>query len=240
MINRKITDIVNRNFNSVDLFEKYNLNYSIHGNSTLAKVCRENKISPEHLMSEIHKLNTNISFHFKFNEWDIAFLCDYITANHHSYIKKIFPVIIKKGKYLENKKLIKKGITDKLNLIHSDFLIHMKKEEKLLFPQIKKINISDLADGLYEVPPFGSISMPVRVMFKEHETAFENLSEVKDECNNFNFDKQENDHKSEFYRFLKEFETDLRLHVHLENNILYPKAIKTEKKLLKHISKTKI
>ncbi|MFZ1321241.1 MAG: hemerythrin domain-containing protein [Ignavibacteria bacterium] len=249
IINTRITDIINNNFFIIDLFEKYNFNYSVNGNSTLGSILKENNVRPEKFINEYKNLNSFTAEHFKFSEWSVDFMCDYIVTNHHNYIRKIFPVMIRSAVYLIKRGKIKSDVSDKLKIIYSDFLTHMQKEEKFIFPQIKKISECEKSNDLYDIPPFGTISSPVKVILKEHEIAFENFSDIKRDCDNYKAEISEK--KSEkktgedsdidridlFNKMLRDFEIDLHLHFHFENNLLFPKAIKTEKKLLKNNSK---
>ena len=157
--------------------------------------------------------------------------------------------MIRSAVYLIKRGKIKSDVSDKLKIIYSDFLTHMQKEEKFIFPQIKKISECEKSNDLYDIPPFGTISSPVKVILKEHEIAFENFSDIKRDCDNYKAEISEK--KSEkktgedsdidridlFNKMLRDFEIDLHLHFHFENNLLFPKAIKTEKKLLKNNSK---
>jgi len=245
IINTRLTDIINYNFCAIDLFEKYNFNYCIKGNSTLGNILKENNVRPEKFINEFNRLNSFTAGYMKFSDWTVDFMCDYIIANHHRYIRKIFPLIIRSAVDLVKRGIIRSDISDKLKIMSYDFQIHMQKEEKFIFPEIKKINEFDLNKSKYDIPPFGSILSPVKVLIKEHETAFENFSDIKKECDNFKTEQTGkktgggagNDKKDLFYKMLRDFEIDLHLHFHLENNILFLKAVKSEKKLLKNNSK---
>ncbi|MBS1516574.1 MAG: DUF542 domain-containing protein [Bacteroidetes bacterium] len=238
MIDTKLTDIINSNFLAVELFEKYELNYCLKGNSTLGSACSEFSLKPEKVINEFSNLSSGITGHFRMHEWDIDFLCDYIVKSHHGFIRKSFPSLIKLSRNLENKGSVIEGITGKLELMESDFSEHMNKEEKFLFPHIKKIRKHETGNSEYEIPPFGNISDPVKMMVREHEIAIENFGEIKSECSGFNIKGIKDPLKKEFYELFKEFEIDLHLHFHFENNLLFPKAVKAEKKLLKKYYQT--
>lgn len=237
ILNTKLSDLIFNNFHAVELFEKYNFNYCMKGNSTLGKICKENNVRPEKFIDEYKSMNSFTACHIKFSEWKADFMCEYIVTNHHSYIKKIFPLIIRSAVYLGKTRKIRSEIPEMLRLMQYDFMIHMQKEEKFIFPQLKKISQYNKENEKYEMPPFGTISNPVKVMLKEHEIAYENFSDIKKLCQNFKTEKPTNKRKYLFYTMLRDFEIDLHLHFHLENNLLFPDAVKTEKKLLKNNSK---
>lgn len=237
IINTRLSDIIISNYKAVDLFEKYNFNYCLKGNSTLGKICQENNIQPEKIAGEFKNMNSIISDHMRFSEWTTDLMCDYIITNHHSYIKKMFPLMIRSAIYLGKRGVINSEISEMLRIMHYDFMTHLQKEEKFIFPQLRKISECELKNEKYDMPPFGSISNPVKVMSKEHEIAYENFSDIKKICENFETDRTFDERKFLFYRSLREFEIDMHLHFHFENNLLFPKAIKTEKKLLKNNSK---
>ena len=107
----------------------------------------------------------------------------------------------------------------------------MAKEEKMLFPYIKKLNNAYKNNLEIAVPPFGAVSNPIRMMEDEHEAAGNSMYEInrltcgyippEKACGTFRL----------LYSELKDFEADLHVHVHLENNILFPKAAELEEKL---------
>ncbi|MBK8550473.1 MAG: hemerythrin domain-containing protein [Ignavibacteria bacterium] len=189
-----------------------------------------------------HTLNyqiNNNNDHLKVNDWRLNFLCDYIETNHHEYIRKIMPKILSVSKALSRKNII--GIDDYKDLLQFsiELEIHIQKEERLLFPYIKKMNTTYDNKDEYEVPPFGSIANLIKVIEKEHKNVSGILLKVKNAYGNFKIKLTDEPDKKVFYELMNEFYSDFQMHVHLENDILFPKSISLEKKLRKIFLKTK-
>lgn len=169
-------------------------------------------------------------------DWNCDCLTDYIIQTHHQYVIKAIPQILPMAQKVVEVHGTKHSelatIQSLFQQLSNEMLLHMKKEELVLFPYIKKLVQAESDGKGVDRPGFGSIKTPISVMMTEHETVgimLERLSKLsndytapEDACNSFRllFDK------------LKEFEADLHMHAHLEDNILFPKAIALEQALL--------
>lgn len=168
-------------------------------------------------------------------DWDIDFLTDHILNAHHKYVRQAIPVIFEYtqkvarlhgSKHPEVIVIAEKflDLTDELNR-------HICKEEEILFPYIKHLAIANSYGMKIEPSPFGTVESPINMMQQEHDTVGEIMEEIKKLANNYTPPSDECITYKLSYLKLKEFEDDLHKHVHLENNILFPKAIELEKKL---------
>lgn len=228
-----LSEIVQGNMKAAFIFRNYNLNFSTEGRKTLKEACSFAGIKPDTILNDLRNLREKYSDYVKVNDWKIDFLCDYIEVNHHKYIRQMMPKILSLGKILCRKDLIEPGLLIKLQTLGNDFEIHMQKEEKLIFPYIKKMNAMLNVKSGYEIPPFGSIANPVKVVEKEHSAAGNSLTQIKAMCGGYKINSKIENNKKTFYEYLKEFDTDFHFHIHFENNILFPKSISMEKKLKK-------
>lgn len=228
-----LTEVLQNNLKAALIFSNYNLNYSIEGKKTIKDACQFAGIKPEKLLTDLQSLSDKNTEFNKVYDWSTDFLCDYIESNHHDYVRKMFPKIINAGKILLKDKLIEKDVLIRIQNVRNDFEIHMQKEERLLFPYIKKLNKIINEKTVYEIPPFGSIVNLIKVINNEHNISGKSLRKVKELCNGYKISTNEKTKKKILYKYLDEFDLDFQMHIHLENNILYPKSILLEKKLNK-------
>ncbi len=171
-----------------------------------------------------------------FNEWNCDLLSDHIVQTHHQYaigaISEIRPMVDKvvatEGANYPELKLIK----DFFLQLSNELLLHMRKEELVLFPGIKKL-VSAEASGLpIDTEGFRSVKFPVSVMEMEHETASMIQQKLFGLSNGYTPSEGASKALHELYGKLKEFDDDLHRHVYVENKVLFPKAILLEQNLM--------
>ena len=165
-----------------------------------------------------------------FSDWPLDLLIDYIEKKHHRYINQKTPVILT---YL-------KKVTSVHGIAHPELLeiyelftasaqnlaAHMKKEELILFPYIKKLENSETPITAH----FGSVENPIAMMKEEHNDEGERFSRISELSNAYQLPPDACPTYNVTFQLLKEFESDLHQHIHLENNILFPAAILAETK----------
>ncbi len=115
------------------------------------------------------------------------------------------------------------------NQTAGELTVHMKKEEFILFPFIRKMVTQKAAGEPLSAPPFGTVQNPIAMMHQEHDAEGERFQKIASLTNNYTVPADACNTYSVTFAMLKEFENDLHLHIHLENNILFPKAIEMEK-----------
>jgi regulator of cell morphogenesis and NO signaling len=116
-------------------------------------------------------------------------------------------------------------------LASKELAAHMKKEELILFPFIKQLSKAEKEGTTPPVPHFGDIENPIHMMEDEHEEVGAIFKEIAELSNNYTPPEGACNTFKALYDKLNEFEQDLHKHIHLENNILHPKAIEMAKKL---------
>ena len=112
-------------------------------------------------------------------------------------------------------------------------MLHLMKEEKVLFPFIKELATIQKNGGLLQEASFGKVSGPIQLMESEHEQAGEHFEIIRRLTSGYQLPPGACNSYTILYKKLEEYENDLQEHVHLENNILFPKAIKLEEELSK-------
>lgn len=228
---KSLAQIVTSNHKAAMVFEKYQLDFCCKGKRTLQQACAENDIQVEEVVSDLEKtgLDDGNSIHVDFEKLTVAQLADYIVSTHHSFVKKEMPAILG---YLQ-KVSSKHGerhpeVVKVFQLFHSvceEMELHMKKEEVILFPRIKEIESHHEQGKELMISP-SYLQAPIQMMEQEHDHAGALLAEIRALTNNY---EPPVDACTTFrlsYACLQAFELDLHQHVHLENNILFPKALR--------------
>lgn len=241
-IQKEITigEVVAQNFKAAQVFEQFGLDFCCGGKKSIDAACSDKGLDPDTVLNELSKLNGGAVKGFDYDSWDLDFLADYIVHNHHSYVTRSLPNILAHSQKVasvhgtNHPEVLR--IADLFSNIKDDLESHMQKEEKMLFPYIKKIVAIKKNHLEMNYPPFGNILNPITVMENEHEAAGIQLSEINILSNNYTPPEDACTTFNVLYKELKEFEDDLHIHVHLENNILFTKAIELERSLTNTIS----
>lgn len=161
--------------------------------------------------------------------------CRLCWEKHHRYVEGSIPVL---KQYLN--KLCKVhgkqhpelfDITEHFNKTAGELSAHMKKEELVLFPWIRKMVKAEQQDKPLDRPHFGTVKNPIAMMMQDHENEGERFSQIAELSNDYTPPADACNTYRVTFSLLKEFEEDLHNHIHLENNILFPKAEALELKL---------
>ncbi|MCF8258869.1 MAG: iron-sulfur cluster repair di-iron protein [Flavobacteriales bacterium] len=230
---KTIGEMVAENYRTAPVFKKYGIDFCCKGGRSIEDACAQKGMDPNPLLADLERVAERPAGDVPdYNTWPLDRLADHIEKVHHSYV--------------ENASLEMRPFLDKVCNVHGDhhpvlFEIrrefyacagelaqHMKKEELILFPQIRKMAQAVASGGTIPPAPFGTVRNPIAMMMEEHEIEgdrFERISELTEgfnppewACNTFRVT----------YSLLKEFQDDLHAHIHLENNILFPKAVEME------------
>lgn len=113
-----------------------------------------------------------------------------------------------------------------------DFNLHLMKEERILFPYIKELVSAKKESKTIERAPFGKVNNPTQMMETEHKKAGEDMQAIRDLTEDYKLPQEACNSYQILFKKLQEFENDLFSHVHLENNILFPKAVVLEKEIV--------
>lgn len=231
----KIRDIVKEYYSTSKVFKKYGIDFYCGGNKTLEEVSIFNKISLEQLKNELTDqiIQANPGDNPNFKHWSTGFLTDFIIRVHHNYIKSNVAVItehidesVKKCKKDYQRFTTIKTLFEEMA---DELLTHLTKEEDELFPYIKELSFAVENKLSLNRSKFGVIKNPVRVMEFEHENTTNILKQIRKTSQDFSIDNLACDEGKKVYGKLIEFEENMQQHVHLENNILFPKVIELEK-----------
>jgi len=225
--------IAAKDVRKAEVFKKYGLDFCCGGKKTVWEACAEKGLSFTKIVDELEQVDTIPAVSsLPYNDWDLGFLADYIVNTHHSYVKKMLPEILayasKVARVHGSRHPELLAICKLAEDINAELTAHMLKEEKVLFPYIKELAIAAGDAQNARAPHFGTIRNPISVMETEHELVGRNLEEIRHLSNNYALPEDACGSYGLLYKMLAEFENDLHIHVHLENNILFPKAVKME------------
>lgn len=235
----KVNDLVVDNYRISEIFQKYGIDFCCHGNRPLGEALAEKQVSREVFVNEYNSLiSSGSSEGSGVEEGGMDQLIEHIINTHHSYVKSAVPRILE---YLD--KIVKvhgpkysylAEIKSSFSTVGNEMLQHMMKEENVLFPLIRYLLESEKFNERPKTRGYGSIRNPINAMEQEHVSAGELVGRIRLLSNNFTLPADACNTFSITYKELEQFEKDLFKHVHLENNILFPKAIKLEEELNKN------
>lgn len=231
-----LAEIVTENIRSAIIFEEAGLDFCCKGNRSLKDACAEKNIDVQNVVNELTNHSGSGNGTQNIGDWQLDFLIDYIVNNHHQYVRRMIPVIslhTDKVASVHGKNHPQTlQIADLFLAVRDELEGHMMKEERILFPQIKQMVLNQKENSQFYPPAFGTIQNPIRMMEYEHTSAGDALSKIRELSNNYAYPEDACNTFKALYSELKEFEEDLHKHIHLENNILFPKSIELEAQLV--------
>jgi regulator of cell morphogenesis and NO signaling len=230
-----IRDIVAGDFRAAAVFQRHGLDFCCGGERRVADACRDKGLDAAVVLAEIESAcHSGEGGAPAFASWDVPTLISHIVGTHHQYVREAIPPLLvhtekiaavhgERHPELAEVAQLFAGVADEM-------LSHMFKEERILFPFIQSLH--DAASGNRPAPPapFGTVANPIHMMEMEHDSAGNAMARIHeltggyeppaDACTTYRVSMQE----------LRAFEEDLHTHVHLENNILFPRAIEIERR----------
>jgi len=223
-----IGELVAEDYRAAEVFSKFGIDFCCKGNQAIIDVCENKKINRTELLDALNQITkSSESAAIDYQSWPLDLLADYIEKKHHRYVADKTPVIqqyLNKVSQVHGKahpELI--TIAEEFNACATALAAHMKKEELILFPFIRKMALAE--NTAFESPKWGSMNNPIDMMKQEHEVEGERFGKIAELSDNYNPPADGCNTYRVTYALLKEFENDLHLHIHLENNILFPKAL---------------
>jgi regulator of cell morphogenesis and NO signaling len=232
--NSSIGEVVKLNFKTASLFQANNIDYCCGGNISIADACNAAGINPEQLIKQLEALTAQEDPDSEYiNNLGLDELSTYIVKRHHAYVRNSIPLLIKNlekicqvhGEHHPELYTIKELFTNSAG----NLTMHMQKEEIMLFPFIQRLASAHRENSPIPKAPFGSVSNPIGMMMEEHRTEGERFEEISKLSNDYQLPEDACTTYEVTYKQLRDFENDLHRHIHLENNILFPKAIELEK-----------
>lgn len=228
-----LADVAATSLGAVRTLERHGLDYCCGGKQAFDEACRTKGLSPQAVLDEIERSSTKGD---QDRDWQTAPLHDlvkHIVATHHEYLKLELPAI---GNRLAKVHSVHGPrdpemlgrMVDVYGGLRAELELHLHKEETILFPFIEQYGRAAAQGASIPAVPFGSIANPIQVMENEHSSAGDALGELRTMTNNYELPPYACTTVGTLYEGLKALEADLHVHIHLENNILFPRAIALE------------
>jgi regulator of cell morphogenesis and NO signaling len=216
-------NIVTNDFRTAEIFKNVGLDFCCGGKKSLEIACHEKELNVDLVIHQLEKLNESpVAPGQNFNDWSLDFLADYIVNSHHKYVLKTLPDLLFYTQKIANvhgahhPELLE--VAHLFSQINVELLQHLKNEEEVLFPAIKdalKSNSLKIRE---------TILSEITRMNDEHEFAGGAMDKINLITNGYEVPADGCNTYMVTFKLLNQFEDDLHIHVHLENNILYPKA----------------
>ncbi len=224
MKNKLLGSIVSDDFRAAEVFMQAGIDFCCGGKKTLRQACEEKGLDVSALVGKLEVLSdVPAAPGMNFNEWSLDFLSDYIVNSHHKYVTKALPDLLFYTRKIagvhgeRHRELLQ--VAEIMVHLNKELLQHLKQEEDVLFPAIKEVLKSDSADARK------MLASEIARMSGEHEFAGGAMDTINAITHGYVVPEDGCDTYRLTFKLLKQFEDDLHVHVHLENNILYPKAL---------------
>ena len=234
---RTLGDIVKDDPRAAAVLDRVGLDYCCGGGRTLREAASARHLDLTPTVAALEALGTPVADERAREEWDdLDALTEHIVQRHHRYVREMTPSI---QTWLA-KLVARHGtrhpelaqVRDTFDRLADELAAHMAKEENILFPAIDELAAARRADHHLPASPFGTVLNPVRVMEDDHRAAGDLLARIRTLTDDFALPDDACTTYQLCYTELERFERDLHWHVHLENNVLFPKALELEQQLV--------
>ena len=238
--NQIIGELVARDYRTASVFKKYSIDFCCQGNRTIQEACEKKNIDTKKVLEDlVAMMEAKSESTTDYQSWPLDLLADYIEKKHHRYVQEktleIQPYLDKICKVHGERHPELLEIKEEFNASAGELAAHMKKEELILFPFIRKMTKAKLENTKVDAAHFGIVKNPIQMMMNEHTVEGHRFMKIEELTNNYTPPQDACNTYRVSFALLKEFEQDLHLHIHLENNILFPKAIEIEKELIQNL-----
>ncbi len=233
--NTTVGAIVKESYKTAPLLESHKIDFCCGGNISLDEACAKASVDVIELISRLEEVMQEEDFDARFiQSLELDQLADYIEKRHHSYVKEKIPFLkAKLEKLCDVHGQNHPELHEVLSMYEEsagNLSMHMMKEELVLFPQVRKLVRARKGEDV-DLSKLEGVDSPIKVMLAEHDAEGDRFKTISEITNTY----QTPDDGCNTYKItmltLQEFEADLHRHIHLENNILFPGAIRLEEEL---------
>lgn len=234
---RTVAELVLEDPGLIPTFEQLGIDYCCGGSRSLEDACREANVSLEQLAASVAAGRSVSPSADSGRDWATALLSElteHIVNRHHSFTRRALArqeelfVEVTAAHAEQHPEL--REVRRVFNGLVEELLQHMNKEERILFPYVARLEEALHQRQPLAPPPFGTVNNPVRMMMQEHDSASAALQEIRRWTADYHLPADACTRWKLLYQGFQELEQDLHLHIHLENNILFPRALVLEKR----------
>ncbi len=234
--NFTIADIVAHDFRTSDVFRKHQIDFCCGGNIKLNDIESHYDVKPAMLISELKTIFSDQKSNvFNYNDWDLDFLADFIERTHHKYVRTEVPVLMA---YLAKIAEVHGENHPELTEVYDLFknaaavlLTHMEDEEKVFFPLVRQLSKAKNEAQASSIEQIDILTNKLNQLISEHETEGERFRTIARLTSNYVVPEDACNTYMVAISKLEAFEKDLHQHIHLENNILFPKTVSLQSTL---------
>jgi len=218
---------------AIRVFEQFGIDYCCGGRKPLAEACAAGNLEIDSVLAALEAAEKKPGIEVEnWTEKSLENLSSYIVAKHHASVKRELPRLAQLAQKVVNRHGSSKpelpAIANTLMQLDEELTHHLAEEETVLFPYIAGLERSISIGTPRPRSCFGTVANPIAMMTQEHDAAGALTSEIRRLSGNFTTPEDACPTFHAFYDGLREFEQDLHHHIHLENNILFPRAIALE------------
>jgi regulator of cell morphogenesis and NO signaling len=232
---KTVGELALENAGATRVFEKLGIDYCCGGGQTLEQACQAAHVSMDQVVDSLAAVNQPASATAPARNWQaepLSELIAHIRSTHHVYtreeIGRLGPLFDKVCSVHGKNHPELDAMRDAFGGLAQELTTHMMKEEMVLFPYIERMEEAVVAKEPVLPPPFGSVRNPVAMMMNEHDGAGSALRSMRAIGNGYAAPPDACISFQTLYQALAAFEADLHQHIHLENNVLFPRAIEME------------
>ena len=222
---------------SIRVFEQFGIDYCCGGRKPLSEACMAGNLEVNAVIAALEAAAKKPAPDIEnWTDKSLESLISHIVTTHHVYVKRELPRLAQLAEKVVNRhgatKLELPIIAAALGQLDNELTQHLTKEETVLFPYVTSLEKSVSQGTARPQSCFGTVANPIAMMSEEHDAAGSLIAEIRRLSKNFTTPEDACPTFHAFYDGLREFEQDLHQHIHLENNILFPRAIELEKRNL--------
>ena len=233
---KTVRDLALENPDATRIFEKFGIDYCCGGNQSLEKACRAANLSLDQVLDSLELAEQTTRAAQNQHDWQrepLADLIAHIEKIHHKYtreeIARLGPLFVKVCSVHGTNHPELFQLQESFSALAAELALHMMKEELMLFPYIVRMEEAVAQREPVLPAQFGTVENPVRMMLHEHDSAGSALRSMRQASHGYLVPQESCVSYQTLYHALEQFEADLHQHIHLENNILFPRAVVMER-----------